>query len=349
MSFALSYLGPAQTDWLLGEDNPSVRFFALTDILDRSPRGRTAVQAKRAIMARGPVPEILRRQNPDGGWAPAHRLYTSKYWGTVWTLIVLAELGADPNDGRIRKACDHILEHSWSPASGGFSTHPSKQGGGLESSVIPCLTGNMVFALVRLGRAEDSRVRRAVEWLTRNLRFDDSGSQPVVPNRFQHHDYCYGRHSCLHGVVKGLKGLAALPVDLHSPAVKRTIRRGVGFMLLHQVYRSSHHPSRIARPGWASFGFPNMWNTDALEILDILTRLRVKDHRMLRAVDLLKKKQDSGGRWNLGHTWNGSMLVDIERKGRPSKWITLSALRVLKRSLPVLRQDGSTRSTDSSW
>jgi len=143
------------TDWLLKEVNPSVRCFTLTDILEQSPRTRAVVQARRAIMARGPVPAILRRQNPDGGWAPPHRLYTSKYWGTVWTLIVLAELGADPDDERIQKACDHILEHSWSRTSGGFSTHPSKQGGGLESSVIPCLTGNMVFALARLGRAQD--------------------------------------------------------------------------------------------------------------------------------------------------------------------------------------------------
>ncbi len=330
MSFALSSLGPAQTDWLLDEDNPSVRYFTLTDILGRSPHSRAMAQARRAIMTRGPVPEILGRQNSDGGWAPPHRLYTSKYWGTVWTLIVLAELGADPDDARIRRACDHILEHSWSSASGGFSTHPSKQGGGLESSVIPCLTGNMVFALVRLGRTEDARVRKAAEWLARNLRFDDGVSASPVRNRYQHHDYCFGRHSCLHGVVKGLKALAALPDDLRSPAVKRRIRLGVEFVLLHRVYRSSHHPSRIARPGWTSFGFPNMWNTDALEILDILTRLRVRDERMQQAVNLVKKKQNSAGRWKLGHSWNGKMLVDIERRGRPSKWITLSALRALR-------------------
>jgi hypothetical protein len=318
------------TDWLLGEDNPSVRCFTLTDILGRSPRSRAVAQAKRAIMARGLVPEILRRQNPDGGWAPVHRLYTSKYWGTVWTLIVLAELGADPDDARIRRACDHILEYSWSSASGGFSTHPSRQGGGLESSVIPCLTGNMVFALTRLGQAQDARVGKSVKWLARNLRFDDGGSQPPARNRHQHHDFCFGRHSCLHGVVKGLKALSVLPDTLKTPAVRRTIRRAVEFLLLHRVYRSSHHPSRIARPGWASFGFPNMWNTDALEILDILTRLDIRDDRTQQAVDLVKKKQTSGGCWNLDHTWNGKMLVDIETNGRPSKWTTLRALRVLR-------------------
>jgi len=36
------------------------------------------------------------------------------------------------------------------------------------------------------------------------------------------------------------------------------------------------------------------------------------------------------GRWLLKHSLNGKMWADIEVKGKPSKWITLRALRVLK-------------------
>jgi len=318
------------TDWLTGADNPSVRYFTLVDILGWSPRGPAAITAKRAVMTKGIVPAILARQQDDGGWAPRHRLYTSKYWGTVWTFIILAELGADPDDPRVRKACDHILEHSWSRASGGFSTHPARDGGGLESSVVPCLTGNMVFSLIRLGRLKDARVRKAVDWLARNLRFDDGESEPPARHRYRHHDHCYGRHTCFHAVVKGLKALAEVPVPSRSVEVKRCIRQGVEFMLLHRVYRSSHNPRRIGRAGWASFGFPLMWNTDALEILDVLTRLGVRNSRMRDAVDLVLRKQDDHGRWLLAQSWNGKMLVDIEQKDQPSKWITLRALRVLK-------------------
>lgn len=328
------------TDWLLGvddrgpgdgTDDPAVRYRTLTDILGRAPRSPAVMAARKAIMTRGVVPAILACQRPDGGWTPPHRLYTSKYWGTVWNLIVLAEFGASPADSRIGRACDHILQHSWSQASGGFATYPARSGGGDERRVIPCLTGNMVFGLVRLGKLNDERVRQAANWLGRHLRFDDGDSEPPAGHRYRHQTACYGRHSCFHGVVKGLKALAEIPARRRSPAVKRCISRGVQFMLRHQVYRSSRNPRSIGRAGWTSFGFPLMWNTDALEILDILTRLGIRDGRMQPAVDLVRRKQDANGRWRLDQSWNGRLLVDIERQGKPSKWVTLRALQVLHR------------------
>jgi len=280
-------------------------------------------------MARGPVPAILARQNEDGGWAPVYRFYTSKYRGTAWNLIILAELGADPTDDRVRRACDHILRHSWSGASGGFATRPVKTGGGDEARVIPCLTGNMVASLIRLGRLGDERVRRGIAWIAKYMRADDGDSGPPRDFRYRHETACYGRHTCFHGVVKGLKALAEVPDRLRTAGVKRAVRLGAEFMLRHRVYRSSHDPGRIAHSGWAAFGFPNMWNTDALEILGILSRLGFRDERMRGAVELVRRKQDERGRWVLGQSWNGKMLVDIEQKGRPSKWITLNAIRAL--------------------
>jgi hypothetical protein len=73
-----------------------------------------------------------------------------------------------------------------------------------------------------------------------------------------------------------------------------------------------------------------MWKTDALEILEILARLGYKDERMKDAVDLVLSKQDSQGRWKLENTFNGRMQVNIEEKDKPSKWITLNALKALK-------------------
>jgi len=74
-----------------------------------------------------------------------------------------------------------------------------------------------------------------------------------------------------------------------------------------------------------------MWNTDVLEILGILTKLGYKDKRMQEAVDLVISKQDNQGRWILENTFNGRFQVNIENRGKPSKWITSNALRVLKR------------------
>ncbi len=41
-------------------------------------------------------------------------------------------------------------------------------------------------------------------------------------------------------------------------------------------------------------------------------------------------KDDDLGRWPLEYTYNGKTWVDIEEKGKPSKWVTLRALRVIR-------------------
>ena len=74
-----------------------------------------------------------------------------------------------------------------------------------------------------------------------------------------------------------------------------------------------------------------MYQTDILEILDILTALGCRDSRMAEALDKLISKQGSDGTWKLESTFNGRYQADIERKGAPSKWVTAHALAVLKR------------------
>jgi len=74
-----------------------------------------------------------------------------------------------------------------------------------------------------------------------------------------------------------------------------------------------------------------MWNTDALEILGILTKLDYRDRRMREAVDLVISKQDDQGKWKLESTCNGRFQENIEQKGKPSRWITLNAIKVLRR------------------
>jgi hypothetical protein len=135
------------------------------------------------------------------------------------------------------------------------------------------------------------------------------------------------------GVVKALKALAEIPPKQRSESVRKTLASGVEYLLQHSIYRRSHGRHRVAMKEWLLFGFPLMWNTDALEILGILTRLGCRDPRMREAVDLVLSKQDSQGRWKLQSTFNGRFVVNIERAGHPSKWVTLHALRVLKRFL----------------
>lgn len=322
-------LNADSTDWLLEPNNPSVRYFTLVDILEGS---RDEIEARQAIMSTGVVPMILRKQKEAGNWGIPEDFYIrSKYKGTVWQLIILAELGADGKDERVRKACEFILENSQDRESGGFSYRTSDKGGGAHEGVLPCLTGNMVWSLIRLGYLEDSRVQRGIDWIVKYQRFDDGVREAPQGWPYDKREKCWGTHTCHMGVVKALKALAEIPVERRSRGVNGTIDRGVKYLLAHHIHRRSHDLRRVSKPEWLKFGFPLMWNTDALEILGILTKLGCRDERMQEAIDLLISKQDGQGRWILESTFNGRFLVNIEQKGRPNKWVTLNALRVLKR------------------
>jgi hypothetical protein len=319
------------TDWLLEEDNPSVRYFTLRDILDRPENDPEARAAEQSVMQTGPVPEILEKQREPSYRQSFPRYYADKYEGLVWSLIVLAELGAEPVP-QIREQCEYLLANAQDTQDGGFSQHTAaKTGGGRRSEVIPCLTGNLVWSLLRFGYLDDPRLQRGIGWLTQYTRFNDGAEDEPVPPPYDRLEMCWGRHSCHMGVVKALKALAAIPEDRRTPEVKETLAQSAEFLLIHHIHRRSHNLKRASKPGWLKFGFPLMYQTDALEILDILSGLGVKDSRMEEAADLMLSKQDDRGRWKTENTYNSDrLLVPFGQKGEPSKWLTLRALRILK-------------------
>ncbi len=250
----------------------------------------------------------------------------------MWQLVVLAGLGADGSDERVRRGCEAILRDAQDRLSGGFATNrAAKSGGGLASRVVPCLTGNLVWSLIRLGLLDDPRMQAGIDWLTTWQRFDDGDGSPPAGRPYDGWEMCWGRHTCHMGVVKALKALSAIPEPRRSPAVRGTLEQGSEFVLAHHVHKRSHDLTRVSKPGWKRLGFPLMYQTDVLEILGILTTLgRAGDERAREARDLVAAKRDAQGRWRLESTFNGRFVVDIESQGQPSRWITLRALRVLR-------------------
>ncbi len=328
-----SCLSADPTEWLLEKNNPSVRYFTLHDILERSWANPEVKEAKQEIMKTGVVPVILAKQKKEGYWDTPERFYSAKYRGTVWQLMILAEHGADEHNDNIRNACEFILASSQDLESGGFAySSGTRTGGGRHSEVIPCLTGNMVWSLIRLGYLKDPRLQQGIKWITTYQRFDDRINE--VPQGWPYDRLktgCFGRHTCHMGAVKPLKALAEIPEKKRSVAVKQTLEKGAEYFLLHHVFKSSHNLNRVPKPGWLKFGFPLMYQTDALEILGILTQLGYHDKRMQEAIDIVISKQNNEGKWILENTYNGRYQTTIEQKGKPSKWITLHALKVLKR------------------
>ncbi|MFC1923899.1 nitrogen fixation protein NifH [Chloroflexota bacterium] len=326
-----SVLKADPTDWLLERNNPSVRYFTLTSILDIPPDRSKVIDSYREIMETGVVPRILSKQEEGGYWGISKDFYMrAKYKGTVWQLIILAELGASSSDKRIQKACEFIFENSQDRSSGSFAMQGTPKNGGNHSAVIPCLTGNMVYSLIKLGYLEDPRLQKGIEWIAAYQRFDDQTDKIPRGWPYDMANACWGRHTCSMGAIKALNALSAIPEHMRSPEVKHTIAEGAEYFLKHHVHKRSHSLGKICKPSWLKFGFPLMYQTDALEILSILTELGYRDERMQEAIDLVLSKQDDQGRWILESTFNGRFHVNIEVKGKPSKWVTLKALRMLK-------------------
>jgi len=318
--------------WLLEPSEPSIRYLTLVELLGR-PKGDVDVrEARRAIMEAGPVPKILAKQREDTYWEKREEFYEGAiYRGTVWTLILLAELRADGDDRRIRNACEFILDWSQDRASGGFAYRGTRDAGGEHDRVAPCLTGNMVWALARFGYQNDPRWKQGVEWITKYQRFDDGETRASQGWPFSTRKSCWGRHTCHMGVVKALKALAEIPANRRTKAVKQTMDNAVEYILAHHVHKRSHDLSRVSRPQWLKLGFPWLWDSDILEILEILTRLGCRDERMSEAFEAVEAKRRPQGHWLLEDDYHGRLQIDIEKRGKPSKWVTLTALRVLKR------------------
>jgi hypothetical protein len=318
------------TDWLVEKENPSVRYFTLKDILGKAENDPDVKDAREKIMTTGIVPRILEKQNADGSWGVPENFYVNaKYKGTVWNIITLAELGADGKDQRTKKTAEFIIARSQDKQSGGFA-YTSGEDGGDHERVIPCLTGNMVFSLIRFGYLDDPAVKHGIDWITKYQRFDDGIEQEPKGWPYQRFPNCWGKHTCHMGAVKSLKALAEIPVGQRNKAVNETIKKGAEYLLIHHLYKSSHDPSVAAKRFWANFGFPTLWKIDALEMLGIIVKLGYHDERMQDAIDLLVSKQDELGTWKMEKSWNSRLLVSLEKDDKPSKWITLNALRVLK-------------------
>ncbi len=316
-------------DWLLEESDPSVRYLTLRDLLQMGDEEEEVVDAKARIMEVGPVPQILAKQRPEGHWGEPEDFYRrSKYKGTVWNMIVLAELHADPSDERIKAACDFVLRWSQERGSGGFSVRGNGLDGGTKREIITCLTSNMAFSLMRLGYGEDPRVSKALDWLINYQRYEHRSKAPKEwPYEY---DHCWRDHTCRSGAVKSLKAFAEVPRERRNAEMQRAIEEGAEFLLSQHIFRKGPGSSAVARPEWLRLGFPLMWNTDVLEILDILTMLGYQDERMHDALSVVLSKKGPEGRWLQENRFEGRFIVNFERNGRPSKWVTLRALRVLE-------------------
>jgi hypothetical protein len=349
--------------WLLEHDRrqPAIRYYALRDILGRDKNDEEVKAAKAAIMISGPVPVILAAQHAEGYWGKPGRRYT----GTMPAVVYLEQFGADGDDPRVRAGCEYLLSR-YIDSNGGLSYKETPSG------FERCTAGLMGAALIDLGWLDDDRLQTAMERLAQTIAGEavaDASNRVTTKGDCEPDDSglsfaCSQRNAglpCAWGAIKAMIALSKVPPQKRTRNMQEAIKQGVRFLLSRDPAVADYPFGKGKRPSsrWFRFYHPLGSSADVLQNLEVLTELGQADNpRLANALGMVIGRQDQQGRWLLEHTYkelaetskerafywyqnslrlyiNYRELADIqEKKGQPSKWVTLRALRVLKAAFP---------------
>jgi hypothetical protein len=323
--------------WLLEPDAPGVRYLALRDLMELPAEDAKLKSARKLAHKEGPIAEVLSHMEDAGYWVKAGSGYNPKYLSTVWSIILLAQLGASVHeDRRIERACKYLVDHALTEG-GQFTATAS----GAPSGTIDCLQGNLCWSLMELGY-EHPRLESAYEWMAMTVTGDGIAPKEEKDASVRYFAYKCGptfacgannKLPCAWGGCKVMMAFGKLPAKKQPPLIKKAIKQGVDFFLGIDP-STAEYPSGVTNKpsgNWWKFGFPVFYVSDILQITEALSALGFgKDKRLANTLNLIREKQDENGRWSLEYDYSGKTWVDFGAKRKPNKWVTLRALRVLK-------------------
>ena len=287
------------TRFLLADDEPGVVWRTLVELLGRPHDSPAVARSRLAARQAGAASGILARQNPLGYWG-SPIAYGARWGGTSWHLMALAALGADPEDPRVDRAAEVLVEHL-RPRSGGFSAAKGRP-------PAACFTAEVCVAMARFGYAHHPRVREAVAWLAER----DGGSGLWSCPELRH----LVGGACPVAAVALLRFVGELPPSERSQVARLSKRAGQG-LVERGLFLEGNAPR-----GWRTFAHPTLGRTDLLDALWALARLGwPAEPPVLAALLAVLGRQDSGGRWAPQQA-----APFGEPVGQPSRWLTLKGL-----------------------
>ena len=307
----------ATLDWLFDSD-PAIRWQVLRDLV-HAPAEVVAAERAR-VAAEGWGAGLLALQGEHGQWAggacfPARSFnWRAENQGQPWTatlptLQLLHDFGIDPHADRVRRAVARVRDHCrWEHDGQPF----------FSGEVEPCINGRTVALGVYFEQAVDGIVARLI-----GEQLDDGGWNCEAENGSDRSSFAT--------TINVLEGLLA-----HERATSGSTesiaarRRGEEYLLERRLMRRKS-TGEIVKPAWLQFSFPTRWHYDVLRALEYFRAAgEVPDPRLDEAIDLLCSKQQPDGTWLLENTHPGKIHFPLEEgDGRPSRWNTLRALRVL--------------------
>lgn len=302
----------AAMEWLLKGD-VAIQYQTNRDLLHGKKETISALQKR--IGMEGWGARFLAKQKKDGHWGIT--FYQPKWTSTHYTLLDLKTIGLPPDNSQAKRSTAMVLEQP-EGNDGGINL-----AGSLKYSDV-CVNG-MILNYASYFSPGHKRLSEIVDYLLK-VQMADGGW-----NCQFHH--AGTTHSSVHSTLSVLEGLLEFRSSSRRYRVDEILnaeKAAVEFLLLHHLYKS-HRTGKTIDERFLRLSFPGRWRYDILKCLDYLCVSKVPyDQRMQPALDVLIDKRDNNGRWPLQEKHKGAVHFDMERTGKPSRWNTLRALRVLK-------------------
>jgi hypothetical protein len=315
-------------EWLMDSD-PAIRWQVMRDLI-QAPDQDVAVERAR-VAREGWGARLLAIQREDGHWdkgtparltsaeainwwkslPPARQGTLFPEWtSTAWSLMLLRAFGLDPATAEAREAVRRVREQvAWEHDGQAF----------FAGEVEPCINGKVVALGAYFGEGVDGVVERLL-----GEQMADGGWNCEQENG--------STRGSFHSTTDVLDGLLEYERAAGSPPEVSSARlRGQEYLLDRRLFRRLS-TGGVIDPAFTQFSYPTYWHYDVLRGLDYLRAAgAVPDGRMSEAIDLVKSKQDADGLWPLENPHPGAMHFAMdEGVGKPSRWNTLRALRVLR-------------------
>jgi hypothetical protein len=271
---------PAHLKWLLDSD-PAIRWQVMRDLTDEAP---DAIAAERSCVAtEGWGAKLLALQSRAGNWGRAQE--DQGLLVTLYSLVVLKELGLDPASKQARKMIDQVDKR--------LVFKPLNNRPFLHGETEPCINGR----ILALGAYFNKSNRALANQLLREQLEDGGWNCEAVEPTPKHPK---SRRSSFHTTICVLEGLLAYErAGRKSAAVTRARKRGENYLLERRMFRSLR-TGEVIDERWLRFSFPTFWHYDVLRGLDYLRNARVKpDRRVREAIETSIKRRHQNGRWPL--------------------------------------------------
>ena len=232
------------------------------------------------------------------------------------TLELLRLLGLDPQSTQARRATELVRDHvTW---EGGYPTDEWAGNAFFAGEVEPCING----VVVAIGAYFGQDVRALADRLL-GEQLADGGWNCEAENG--------ATVSSFGTTIRVLEGLLEFERTMRDPAEVRAARlRGQEYLLERRLFRRKS-TGEVIDDDWLRFAFPTWHYYDVLRGLDYLRAAAAEpDPRIREAIDVVERNRAADGRWPLQRVHEGEAHLDMdEGEGKPSRWNTLRALRVL--------------------